>query len=104
MASRTVARRSGECGRGADRLGRGGDRGYARAVSALGCESPVMQAPVGRGAGPRLAVAVSEAGGLGTLGASWTPAPVLREQIRMVGRETDRPFCVNLVLDFAQEE
>jgi nitronate monooxygenase len=63
-----------------------------------------MQAPVGRGAGPRLAVAVSEAGGLGTLGASWTPAPVLREQIRIVGRETDRPFCVNLVLDFAQEE
>ncbi len=63
-----------------------------------------MQAPVGRGAGPRLAAAVCRAGGLGTLGASWTPAPVLREQVRAVARDTDRPFCVNLVLDFAQEE
>ena len=31
-------------------------------------------------------------------------AAVLREQIRSIGRITDRPFCVNLVLDFAQDE
>jgi nitronate monooxygenase len=73
-------------------------------VSALGCESPVMQAPLGRGAGARLAAEVSRAGGLGTLGASWTAPAVLREQIGSIVRVTDRPFCVNLVLDFAQDE
>ncbi len=78
--------------------------GYARAVSALGCESPLMQAPLGRGAAARLAGEVSKAGGLGTLGASWTDPAVLRDQIRSIARTTDRPFCVNLVLDFAQDE
>ena len=73
-------------------------------MSALGCESPLMQAPLGRGAAERLAGEVSRAGGLGTLGASWTEPPMLREQIRSIGRITDRPFCVNLVLDFAQDE
>jgi nitronate monooxygenase len=63
-----------------------------------------MQAPLGRGAGALLATEVSRAGGLGTLGASWTAPAVLREQIRSIARVTDRPFCVNLVLDFAQDE
>jgi nitronate monooxygenase len=73
-------------------------------VSALGCEVPVMQAPLGRGAAARLATEVSRAGALGTLGASWTEPAVLREQIRSIGRATDNPFCVNLVLDFEQDE
>src|SRR3954467_5410287 len=63
-----------------------------------------MQAPLGRGAAARLAGEVSRAGGLGTLGASWTEPPVLREQIRSIARVTDRPFCASLVLDFAQDE
>jgi NAD(P)H-dependent flavin oxidoreductase YrpB (nitropropane dioxygenase family) len=73
-------------------------------VSVLGCDVPLMQAPVGRGAAAPLAIAVSAAGGLGTLGASWTEPAMLREQIRSIARATDRPFCVNLVLDFEQEE
>lgn len=73
-------------------------------MSVLGCDVPLMQAPVGRGAAAPLAIAVSAAGGLGTLGASWTEPAMLREQIRSIARATDRPFCVNLVLDFEQEE
>ena len=73
-------------------------------MSALGCEVPVMQAPLGRGAAGALAAEVSRAGGLGTLGASWTDPSSLREQIRSITRATDRPFCVNLVLDFEQDE
>ena len=73
-------------------------------MSALGCEVPVMQAPLGRGAAGALAAEVSRAGGLGTLGASWTDPASLREQIRSIMRATDRPFCVNLVLDFEQDE
>ena len=63
-----------------------------------------MQAPLGRGAAVALAAEVSRAGGLGTLGASWTDPASLREQIRSIMRATDRPFCVNLVLDFDQDE
>ena len=73
-------------------------------MNALGCEVPLMQAPLGRGAADRLAAEVTMAGGLGTLGASWTDPALLREQIRSVMRATDRPFCVNLVLDFEQGE
>lgn len=63
-----------------------------------------MQAPVGSAATARLASEVSRAGGLGSLGASWTDPGVLRERIRSIARVTDRPFCINLVLDFEQEE
>jgi len=63
-----------------------------------------MQAPVGSAATAQLASEVSRAGGLGSLGASWTDPGVLRERIRSIARATDRPFCVNLVLDFEQEE
>ncbi|MEN3282459.1 MAG: nitronate monooxygenase [Solirubrobacteraceae bacterium] len=73
-------------------------------MTSLGTRVPLMQAPLGRGAGAPLAAAVSAAGGLGTLGASWTEPDVLREQIRAIARATDAPFCVNLVLDFDQEE
>lgn len=63
-----------------------------------------MQAPVGSAATARLASEVAQAGGLGALGASWTEPGVLRERIRSITRVTDRPFCVNLVLDFEQDE
>jgi nitronate monooxygenase len=64
----------------------------------------VMQAPIGPAATPELVVAVSSAGGLGCLAASWTPVAVLAEQIRAIRRVLDRPFAVNLVLRFGQEE
>lgn len=66
--------------------------------------APIMQAPVGNAATARLASEVSQAGGLGALGASWTDPEVLRERIRSITRVTDRPFCVNLVLAFDQDE
>jgi nitronate monooxygenase len=73
-------------------------------VGGLGLDVPLMQASLGRGAGVELAGEVSRAGGLGTLGASWTEPAVLRDQIRSIARATDRPFCVNLVLEFEQDE
>ncbi|HEY7259828.1 MAG TPA: nitronate monooxygenase [Gaiellales bacterium] len=65
---------------------------------------PVMQAPIGPAATTALAAAVSGAGGIGSLGASWTEPDVLRSQIREIRRLTERPFCVNLVLAFDQAE
>ena len=63
----------------------------------------LVQAPIGPAATPSLVAAVSGAGGLGCLGASWTPVDVLREQIRTIQRLVDRPFAVNLVMAFDQE-
>ena len=46
----------------------------------------------------QLASAVSNAGGLGIIGAGGAPASWVREQIQVAKKETDKPFGVNLML------
>jgi NAD(P)H-dependent flavin oxidoreductase YrpB (nitropropane dioxygenase family) len=70
----------------------------------LGLTAPVVQAPVGGAATPELAAAVSNAGGLGMLASSWTPVGAVRERIRATRALTDRPFGVNVVLEWDQHE
>jgi len=69
----------------------------------LGIEIPIVLAPiitpVGAPAGPRLAAAVSEAGGLGTMALWLAPPEGLRTRIREVRALTSKPFGVNLRLD-----
>ncbi|MHB8377599.1 MAG: NAD(P)H-dependent flavin oxidoreductase [Dehalococcoidia bacterium] len=64
----------------------------------LGIDVPVGNAGMGGGtAGPALAAAVSEAGGLGCLGGiSRGGPPKLREWIIETRRRTSKPFSVNL--------
>jgi len=64
----------------------------------LGIEYPIVQAGMGGVAGPRLAAAVSTAGGLGILGSTMTSPEDVRKVIREVRALTDRPFGVNLLL------
>jgi nitronate monooxygenase len=45
---------------------------------------------------PELAAAVSNAGGLGSLGAAYTSPEKIAEDIAAIRRQTDRPFAVNL--------
>ena len=70
----------------------------------LGIELPIIQAPMGGAVGPPLAAAVSNAGGLGTLVPWRADIDTVRRQIRETRALTSRPFGVNLVLDFPQEE
>jgi nitronate monooxygenase len=70
----------------------------------LDLTAPVIQAPVGSATTPELAAAVSNAGGLGMLALTWTPLESVRAVIRATRALTDRPFGVNLVLEWAQEE
>lgn len=65
---------------------------------------PVMQAPVGPATTVELVHAVSGAGALGTLAASWTEPSVLRGQLRRLRASVGSGFCVNLVLAFDQRE
>jgi len=71
----------------------------------LGIERPIIQAAMGGGvAGPALAAAVSNAGGLGMLAPWRADMATVRRQIRETRALTSKPFGVNLVLEFPQEE
>ncbi|HEY8397892.1 MAG TPA: nitronate monooxygenase [Flavihumibacter sp.] len=69
-----------------------------RITSLLGIEYPIIQAGMIWASGWRLASAVSNAGGLGILGAGSMYPDVLREHIRQTKAATDKPFGVNLPL------
>lgn len=64
----------------------------------LNIEAPVIQGGMAWVAENCLAAAVSEAGGLGIIGAASAPADWVREQIRLVKEKTDKPFGVNIML------
>ena len=63
----------------------------------IGIDYPVFQAPMAGGPStPELAAAVSNAGGLGSLGAGYASAEAVRDVIRATRALTSRPFCMNL--------
>jgi len=71
----------------------------------LGIEYPVLSAGMGpsligekTGAPVELVVAVSEAGGLGVLGAAGFTVEAMHEHIREIKKQTDKPFGVDLLL------
>ena len=64
----------------------------------LGIEYPIIQGGMAWVAEYHLAAAVSEAGGLGLIGAASAPPEWVREQIREVKKLTDKPFGVNIML------
>src|ERR1700686_2337162 len=70
----------------------------------LGIELPIIQAPMGGAAGPALAAAVSNAGGLGMLALSGADVETMQRRIRETRALTSRPFGVNLILEFPQED
>ena len=59
---------------------------------------PVIQGGMAWVAEYHLAAAVSNAGGLGLIGAASAPPEVVREQIQEVKKLTDKPFGVNVML------
>ena len=64
----------------------------------LGIEYPIIQGGMAWVAEYHLAAAVSQAGGLGLIGAASAPASWVREQIRKVKKQTNKPFGVNIML------
>ncbi|MBR6698139.1 MAG: enoyl-[Lachnospiraceae bacterium] len=64
----------------------------------LGIEYPIIQGGMAWVAEYHLAAAVSEAGGLGIIGAGGAPASWVRDQIRELKKLTNKPFGVNLML------
>ncbi|MGH7320843.1 MAG: NAD(P)H-dependent flavin oxidoreductase, partial [Candidatus Rokuibacteriota bacterium] len=62
----------------------------------LGVAYPIIQAPMASASTPKLVAAVSNAGGLGSLGAAMMPPGAIRDAIRAIRQLTDRPFNINL--------
>lgn len=70
----------------------------SRLTELLGIKYPIIQGGMAWTATAELAAAVSNAGGLGVIGAGHMPTELLREQIRLAKELTDQPFGVNLML------
>lgn len=70
----------------------------SRICELLGVKYPVIQGGMAWVATYELAVAVSEAGGLGIIGAGGAPAEWVQEQIKKAKDATEKPFGVNLML------
>lgn len=69
-----------------------------RITELLGIEHPIIQGGMAWVAEHHLAAAVSEAGGLGLIGAANAPADVVRGEIRKAKELTKKPFGVNIML------
>ena len=75
-----------------------------RICELFGIQYPVIQGGMVWCSGWRLAAAVSEAGGLGLLGAGSMHPETLREHIRKCKAATEKPFGVNVPLMYPQIE
>ncbi|MEK9719976.1 MAG: nitronate monooxygenase [Quisquiliibacterium sp.] len=61
----------------------------------LGIELPIVQAPMAGVQGSELAVAVSNAGGLGSLACAVLSPDAMRSELQAIRAQTDKPFNVN---------
>lgn len=61
----------------------------------LGIELPIIQAPMAGVQGSALAVAVSNAGGLGSLPCAMLAPDALRKELQLIQEQTTRPYNVN---------
>ncbi|WP_293507191.1 nitronate monooxygenase [Parvibaculum sp.] len=71
---------------------------HSRVCDILNIKYPILLAGMGGASVPRLAAAVSNAGGLGVLGAAACSPDQLREWIRETRSLTDKPFGVDTLL------
>lgn len=69
-----------------------------RITRLLGIQYPIIQGGMIWASGWKLASAVSNAGGLGVIGAGSMPPALLREHIQKCKQSTQNPFAVNLPL------
>ena len=80
-----------------------------RLTELLGMELPIIQAPMAGAQAGAMAVAVSNAGGLGSLGCATLAIDALRKELATIKAQTARPFNVNFfchvppVADVARE-
>jgi len=77
---------------------------HTRLCDVLGIEYPIIQAGMGGFSDPPLAIAVSEAGGLGTLGAATYTADGLDAAIKEIRKGTKKTFAIDILLPDSLED
>ncbi|KTD72703.1 NAD(P)H-dependent flavin oxidoreductase [Legionella tucsonensis] len=79
-----------------------------RLTEKIGLKFPIIQAPMAGGATtPELVAAVSNSGGLGSLGAGYMTPAEIRHALKTIRKLTNKPFAVNLFIPeahYASEE
>lgn len=70
----------------------------ARLTALLGVEHAIVGGPMAGVNTPELAAAVSNAGGLGSIGCGMMSGEQIEASIRRIREMTDRPFAVNLII------
>ena len=66
-----------------------------RALKLLGIEHPILQAPMAGANGSQMAIAVSQAGGLGALPCAMLSAEQARAELELIRAATSKPINVN---------
>jgi len=66
-----------------------------RLLDLFGIEHPIVQAPMAGAQGSALAIAVCEAGGLGSLPCAMLSIEQARSEMQIIRQRTDRPFNIN---------
>lgn len=66
-----------------------------RLLDLFGIEHPLVQAPMAGLSTPQMAIAASEAGGLGSIAAAMLTPETLRSELQLVQQATSRPINVN---------
>ncbi len=61
----------------------------------LGIEHPIIQAPMAGSTTVELVAAVSNSGGIGSMGYAETPMERIREDSKQIRKMTDKPFNLN---------
>src|SRR5438552_15791332 len=69
-------------------------------MKTFGLKYPIFQSGMGLAAGPELAIAVSAAGGLGSLGQASVGPDIAGPRVEQVKAATKAPFSVNYLLSF----
>lgn len=75
-----------------------------RACDILGMIHPLALAPMGGSTDAALVSAVSAAGGLGMLGATWTETQAIGPELDAIRQRTNAPFAASFVLPFADPQ
>src|SRR5215469_15176033 len=66
-----------------------------RIQSLFGIELPIIQAPMAGVAFSEMAIGVSEAGGLGSLGCALLTADQITQEVKIIRQQTSRPINLN---------
>lgn len=66
-----------------------------RILDLLGIELPIIQAPMAGATGAAMVIAASNAGGLGSMPAALLSTDQLREELKVIRAQTQRPINVN---------